>query len=74
MPWPRPRRFKTDVVAIGVLVVSGLLFRVALPRKDGKKRWFIGTVWEAYIAVILGASIVLSLGFVAWSIVAQTMS
>jgi hypothetical protein len=53
------------LVSIAVLVVCGLLFRAALPRQ-GKTRWFIGTAWEPYIAVILIYAVVVSLGLAVW--------
>ena len=57
----------TLLAAIGVLVVSGLLFRAALPRQ-GKTRWFVGTAWEPYVVVILVPANVLSVGFMVFAI------
>ena len=54
------------LTAIALFVMSGLLFRAALPR-DGKARWFIGTVWEAYIVVALVTALAVSLGFLGWA-------
>jgi hypothetical protein len=53
------------LVSIGALVLFGFLFRLAMPRRSGGKRWFIGTFWEPYIAVLLVCGLVLSFGFLA---------
>jgi len=55
------------LASIGVLVVCGLLFRAALPRQ-GKTRWFIGTIWEPYIVVVLIFAAVVSLGLAVFGI------
>ena len=55
------------LISGGVLMASVLLFRAALP-KQGKMRWFIGTIWEPYVVVVLITAAVVSLGLVIWSI------
>ena len=57
------------LISGGVLTASVLLFRAALPKQGGKRRWFIGTIWEPYVVVVLVTAAVVSLGFVAWSTV-----
>ena len=59
----------TLVVSIIVLVVSVGLFRIAMPSRSGRKRWFIGTVWEPYVTVTLVVSVLLSVVFLAVAIV-----
>jgi uncharacterized protein involved in response to NO len=54
------------LISGGVLTASVLLFRAALP-KHRKRRWFIGTIWEPYVVVVLVTAAFVSLGFVAWS-------
>jgi hypothetical protein len=56
------------LISGGVLTASVLLFRAALP-KQGKRRWFIGTIWEPYVVVVLVTAAVVSLGFIAWSMI-----
>ena len=56
------------LASIAVLVVCGLLFRAALPRQ-GKARWFIGTIWEPYIVVALLYAAVVSLGLAVWGMI-----
>jgi hypothetical protein len=56
-------------VAIAGIVLSGWLFWAAMPSRSGRAHWFIGTVWEPYIAVLLVCGLVVSLGFLALSIV-----
>jgi hypothetical protein len=46
--------------AIGLLVVTGLLFRFALPR-GGRPRWFIGTIWEPTLGIVFSLAAVGSL-------------
>jgi hypothetical protein len=58
----------TLLLSIAVLGASVFLFRIALPR-DGKPRWFIGTVWEPYIVVALVTASVVSAGLALWNIV-----
>ena len=55
------------VVAIVGLVVSVGLFRSAT--RSGRKRWFIGTVWEPCVSVTLVVGVLLSVGFLALAIV-----
>jgi hypothetical protein len=41
--------------------VALLLFKFCLPQR-GKVRWFVGTEWEAYVAVGITLALVVGLG------------
>jgi hypothetical protein len=59
------------LVSIGALVLTALLFRASLPPRGG---WFIGMRWEPYITVFLVCGLVVSLGYLALSIVDLVVS
>jgi hypothetical protein len=54
--------------AVLCLVATVGLFRLAMPSRTGKKRWFIGTGWEPYVAISFVFAIALSVGLLALSI------
>jgi hypothetical protein len=59
----------TDLfIAVALFAGSAFLFWICLPR-EGKQRWFIGTVWEPYIVAALVIVSVASAGHIAWSII-----
>jgi len=57
------------LVSLSAVVFFGIVFRLAMPRRSGGKRWFIGTRWESYIVVLLVCGLVLSVGSLALSVV-----